>query len=161
MKKLLLLTITAAVMLISTQSAKAQYDWGIGARLGPWLGLTLKKNLDANGAIEGIFDTRWYGFQVTGLYEYHIPIKSVDGLRFYFGGGLHLGYWYKEYSNHPVWGYRDRGMYFGPDLILGIEYTFESIPINISADYKPSYYFWRGYHGGGYDNGALSIRYVF
>lgn len=161
MKKLLFLSMVACMMLIGVQSAKAQYDWGIGARLGPWLGLTVKKNLNANGAIEGIFDSRFDGFQATGLYEYHIPIEKVDGLRFYFGGGIHLGYWYKAYSSHPRWGNRDRGMFWGPDLILGIEYTFDSFPLNISADYKPGYYLWRGYRGPSVDNGALSLRYVF
>lgn len=160
MKKVSALLLLAFLMVAGSQSLKAQYGTGIGARLGPYLGLTLKHNFDSNSALEGILEARYRGVFITGLYEYHIPIDAVDGLRVYVGGGAHIGYWTESRGN-TIYGPVGRGAFIGVDAILGIEYTFDAAPINISLDYKPAYNFSNNSNGAGYDNGALSIRYVF
>jgi hypothetical protein len=48
----------------------------------------------------------------------------------------------------------------GIDGILGIEYNFEEVPINIGVDWKPAFNL-TGYSGFWGDGGALSIRYIF
>lgn len=160
MKKLVILLAFFAIVLAGSQDLKAQYNTGIGARLGPYLGLTIKHNFDQNSALEAIVEARYRGMFITGLYEYHIPLEAVDGLRLYVGGGAHIGYWSRAVGN-TIYGSVERGAFVGIDGILGLEYTFDSAPINISLDYKPAYNFAYRNYGWGYDNGALSIRYVF
>jgi hypothetical protein len=48
----------------------------------------------------------------------------------------------------------------GLDGILGLEYSFVGIPINISVDWKPAFNF-AGHSGFWADGGAISIRYIF
>ena len=48
----------------------------------------------------------------------------------------------------------------GIDGILGIEYNFEEVPINIGLDWKPAFNL-TSYSGFWGDGGALSIRYIF
>ncbi len=52
------------------------------------------------------------------------------------------------------------GPVIGIDGILGLEYTFDEIPLNLSLDILPSLNL-IGSSGWGGINGALSIRYVF
>lgn len=81
----------------------------------------------------------------------------------YVGGGAHIGFFDDRY--HVGWGTSTGRTYtvIGVDGIIGLEYVFADIPINISADWKPAInlvghnnnsYFWG-------DNGALSVRYIF
>lgn len=143
---------------LTTLSTAQDYNTGIGLRGGFANGLTIKHFTGTNTAIEGIFASRWRGFQITGLYELHYSFFDVDRLNWYFGGGAHIGLWNGDYAS---WG--DPGTSYtvvGLDGILGLEYNFREIPINLSADWKPAYNLF-GYSGFWADGGALSIRYIF
>jgi hypothetical protein len=48
----------------------------------------------------------------------------------------------------------------GVDGILGLEYNFSEVPINISIDWKPAFNL-VGYSRFFGDGGALSLRYIF
>jgi hypothetical protein len=139
--------------------SKAQdYNTGVGLRGGFASGLTVKHFLTQKSAFEGILDSRWRGFDVTLLYEIHNQAFDVDRLRWYFGGGGHLGFWNGKYT---PWG--DEGTNYiviGVDGILGIEYSFSVIPINIGLDWKPAFNL-VGYSGFWPDGGAISIRFIF
>jgi hypothetical protein len=156
MKKLLL---TFSLVILMTSLLKGQdYDNGFGIRLGWTQGLTIKHFFSERTAVEGILATRWKGFDLTGLFEIHDEAFEVDRLRWYFGFGGHLGFWNGD--NTP-WG--DDGENYsiiGIDGILGIEYTFLDIPINIGLDWKPMFNL-SGYSGFWADGGALSLRYTF
>ena len=52
------------------------YKTGIGIRGGTQNGLTVKHFFSEHSAIEGIVSTRWEGFYVIGLYEWHGPYFS-------------------------------------------------------------------------------------
>jgi len=142
-----------------TATSNAQdYNTGIGLRGGFSNGLTIKHFIGTNAALEGILASRWKGFQVTGLYEIHNGFPDVDRLNWYYGIGAHIGVWNGDYAK---WG--DPGVSYtvvGIDAILGLEYNFSEIPINLSLDWKPAYNFYgySAFWGGG---GALSIRYIF
>ena len=121
-------------------------------------GLTLKHFVGSKAAFEGILSTRWSGFDITGLYEIHNIAFEVDRLRWYYGGGAHIGFWN---GDNVTWG--DEGSSYtviGIDGILGIEYSFSEAPINIGIDWKPAINL-VGYTGFWADGGALSIRYIF
>lgn len=156
MKKILL---TLIVMLGIGLSAQAQdYSTGIGFRGGLANGVTIKHFIGNTTALEGILLTRWSGFSVTGLYELHKQDAfGVDRLNWYYGAGAHLGLY--DGAN-TTWGDNQNYVIIGIDGILGIEYNFEEIPINISVDWKPALNL-IGYSGFWADGGALSIRYIF
>jgi hypothetical protein len=145
-----------AICLIGAVNAQ-DYKTGLGIRAGNSLGFTIKHFQSSKAALEGLFTTRWEGFDLTGLYEVHGRAFDVDGLKWYYGGGLHIGFYD---GNNADWG--EPGMTYtvvGLDGILGIEYTFSEVPICLGLDWKPELNL-IGYTGV-WSEGALSIRYVF
>lgn len=134
------------------------YKTGMGIRAGFFNGLTLKYFLWPGLATEVILDTRWRGFNVTGLYEIHNQAFNIERLKWYFGGGLHVGVYN---GNYVSWG-KPGSSYevTGVDGILGIEYTFRKVPFNAGIDWKPAVNF-TGYKSIWADGGALSLRYIF
>ena len=147
------------VLLLSFSAAKAQYyNTSLGLRIGPASGFTVKHFLKETAALEGLVYFRWDGVVITGLYELAGPAFDAQGLNWYFGGGAHIGFWD---NNAPPW--RDEDDDFvalGGDLILGLEYTFEEIPLNLAIDWKPAFNligsqdFWA-------DDVGLSVRFAF
>ncbi|TVR73622.1 MAG: hypothetical protein EA408_04710 [Marinilabiliales bacterium] len=132
------------------------YDTGVGARLGFFNGLTVKHFMQEGRAVEGILSTRWDGFIITGLYQFQRPLSDIDNLEWFYGGGLHAGFW--QTGRYHFDG--SANSVIGLDLILGVEYTIEEIPFSISLDWKPAFNVigntsWWG------DGAALSIRYTF
>jgi len=157
MKRILIVII---IMMCSVVSSTAQdYTTGIGVRGGFSNGLTIKHFISERAAIEGIISSRWKGFNITGLYEIHQQAFDVAHLNWYYGAGGHIGFWKgKDVS----WGDNRDDDYtvIGIDGILGIEYNFQEIPINISLDWKPTMNI-IGYSGFWGDGGAFSVRYIF
>ena len=134
------------------------YNTGIGIRGGFGNGITLKHFLSNKTAVEGILSSRWRGFEVTGLLEFHARAFDVDRLNWYAGFGAHIGFWDGDYVKWGTAG--DTYSVVGIDGILGMEYNFDEVPFNISIDWKPAYNLW-GYQGFWADGGAISIRYIF
>lgn len=154
MKKIILIV----AIIVSSIALNAQsYKTGIGLRGGLSNGLTVKHFLSESNAIEGILSTRWKGFNITGLYEFEYSLPE-EGLDWYWGVGGHVGFWDGRYGN--PW-FKDTRTYtvIGVDGIIGIEYTFASIPLNLSLDYKPAFNL-VGYSGFWGDEFALSVRYT-
>jgi len=158
MKKIVI-TCLIVFCLVSISYAQ-DYKTGIGLRAGPYYGLTVKHFLGEKPAFELMLASRWSGFVVTGLYEIHNMAFNVERLKWYFGFGGHIGFWNGNYT-HRYWG--DEGTNYtviGIDGILGLEYSFAEVPINLGIDWKPAINF-VGYSGFWADGGALSIRYIF
>jgi len=156
MKKLFFVVLIA--LFLGLKSNAQDYNTGIGLRGGWASGLTIKHFMHGNKAVEGIFDSRWHGFSVTGLYEVHQQAFEVNRLNWYYGIGAHIGFWNGKY----YWNYNDDRNYtvIGIDAILGLEYNFEEIPFNIGIDWKPAFNLTdsSGFWG---DGGAISVRYIF
>lgn len=156
MRKLMFLVLIA--LLFGIKSNAQDYSTGIGIRGGYGTGLTIKHFMHGNKAVEGIFDSRWHGLSVTGLYEVHNRAFEVNRLNWYYGIGAHIGFWdgkyYRDYHNDLNY------TVFGIDGILGLEYDFKEIPFNIGIDWKPAFDLTdsSGFYG---DGGAISIRYIF
>ncbi|MBK7694421.1 MAG: hypothetical protein IPI30_08860 [Saprospiraceae bacterium] len=96
------LTLFVFFLLGSVCTLKAQdYKSAIGARLGYPLSLSYKTFISEKGAIEGILGFRGYSYYswitVSALYQHHMPIKSVEGLNWYVGGGASVFFW--NYDN--------------------------------------------------------------
>ena len=151
---------------INHSSAQVQdYKSAIGIRLGYPLSLSYKTFISNAGAVEGILGYRnwsYYSwFSVGALYEHHMPISAVDGLAWYVGGGAQAYFWsfdkdyYLNSSDFATFS-------FGLMGALGLDYKFANIPLNISADWLPTFViggeFLTGF-GGSY--GGLGVRYTF
>lgn len=169
MKTLRKIITTLTLLLCITnvgQLSAQQGQTGIGLRLGTDPGITVKHFVRPTGAIEGILHTGYRGLLVTGLYEWHKAIGNAEapGLKLYGGIGGHFGvfnhyYYYRRgYYHDVVYVYNRPSL--GPDAIMGIEYDFTDIPLNLGLDLKPGIDFYSGY-GYVYLDGALSVRALF
>jgi len=155
MKKILLII---GIIVMMTAAANAQdYKTSLGLRLGwPANGFTVKHFINQKNAFEGILAISHGGFMMTGLYEFEYWTGEYPGLNWFWGFGAHLGFW----DSNPYVDEVDNGTVLGADFIVGLEYTFDNIPLNLSIDLMPSVNLvgstgWGGLYGG------VSVRYVF
>jgi hypothetical protein len=128
MKKLIALFLICFVFSQQISAQSNEYKNAIGVRLGPTTpsisnGLTFKHFLKNNNAIEAIVSFG-DGLGIGGLYEIHKPIASIDHLQWYVGFGGYVGF---NSSTNNV----------GAAGIVGLDYKFAEIPLNISLDWKP------------------------
>jgi hypothetical protein len=155
--KRFIITLTFVFCIVALANAQ-DYKNGIGLRGGLYNGLTFKHFMGEKPAVELLLATRWSGFELTGLYEIHNRAFDVDRLNWYYGIGGHVGFYN---GDHTPWG--TLGTTYtvvGIDGILGIEYNFTELPVNISLDWKPAFNFIGYSHFWG-DGAAFSIRYIF
>jgi hypothetical protein len=156
MRKVLLTAFMALGVFALSQAQ--DYSTGIGLRGGLSNGITVKHFIGSKTAVEGLLASRWQGFELTGLFEIHAPAFDVDRLHWYYGFGGHMGFWN---GNNTSWGTPGTSYtVIGIDGILGLEYNFSEVPINLSIDWKPAFNL-IGYTGFWADGGAFSIRYIF
>ena len=159
MKKIL--TVSLAFMLFSTvafaQPEGSSYQTAVGVKFYPGA-ITIKHFTQSNRAIEGLMTFWNYGIHFTGLYEFHDDINGAPGLKWYVGPGAHIGFWNDHWKHdYPE---RHSGMYLGIDGVLGLDYKFTGVPINISLDWQP-YFNFIGYAYFEAASGGLAIRYTF
>ncbi len=122
----LLLTLSG---ILFYQPASAQdYRLALGVRLSnnvPTINnsITGKYFVTDRNAIEGFFS---FGsrFGIGGLLEFHRPFSTTEGLSWFFGGGAYVGW-------------EDSDTYLGPQGVIGLDYKFPSVPVNLSIDWKP------------------------
>ncbi|MFL5787035.1 MAG: hypothetical protein ACJ748_03200 [Flavisolibacter sp.] len=129
------------------------YTHAVGVKIFDGGGISYKQFLNGNNAAEviGYFYTK--GFRLAALYEVHNDIQGIGGLKWYYGGGAHIGF-YNSFNGHS------RSTVLGADGVIGIDYKFNSSPINISLDWQPSFEFGSGFGFNG-SWGGLGIRYTF
>lgn len=119
----------AGILTAFSLSLQAQdYKTAIGIRLGPNSaaiapGLTVKHLMDEKHALEAIVGFK-DGIGVCVMYEWQHPIATVDHLQWFVGAGGYAAF-------------RNSTSYIGVAGIVGLDYKFPDIPINISIDWKP------------------------
>ncbi|MCW3092591.1 MAG: hypothetical protein JWP81_3660 [Ferruginibacter sp.] len=133
MKKKTLLFVSIVAFFTCTLKAQEtsttpEYKTAVGIRLGPSSpaiapGFTVKHFLDDQHAVEGILGIN-DGIGLCALYEWHKPIVSVEHLQWFVGAGGYAAY-------------RSKTSYVGAAGIVGVDYKFQDIPLNISVDWKP------------------------
>jgi hypothetical protein len=137
MKKVMFFSLLiAAIGFTATVSAQA-YKTGIGVRLSSSQAMvnnsiTLKHFLNERAAIEALFS---FGdpLAIGALYEIHKPL-STEGLQWFYGGGGYLGF-VKSYNPNKQKNETDLNV--GAQGVLGLDYKFVNLPLNISLDWKP------------------------
>lgn len=152
----------AALLPLAFYSTQAQdYSAAAGLRLGTYggLGLSGKKILgDGGSALELNLAFRGYSaynyVEIGGLYEKYGAIEEVDGLFWYAGGGLTVGF--DNFKSE----FLDNDLYVGLTGIVGVEYKLENSPITLGIDYMPTYFFNTLYGFTG-NRGGFVARYTF
>ena len=162
MKKILFIVI----LMVSCLAVDAQdYKKAIGARVSNDFGVSFKYFLKENHAIEAIATLRTFGglgyrwtyFRVGGLYQVHQQFPDVEGLRWYYGGGATASIYTGEYANFTT----SSNVGIGLHGVVGLDYKFADIPLNLSLDWMPGFIIGSYYDGLTPGYGGLAGRYTF
>ena len=164
MKKLKLVLLVIGLLVMGSNLVSAQnYKNAIGLRFAWDYGLSFKHFMNETAAFEIIASRRSYVdlsyTRLTGLYLIHNPIKSVEGLQWYYGGGASILFYNGSY-------YDSHSDISKTNLVLmgaiGLDYKFKDAPIALSVDWLPGFFLSSGYASGfAGDYGALAARYTF
>lgn len=158
MKAKFLSSILAVLLLVVfSQSASSQaignaYKSALGVKFWPFAAnfKTFVGTRDRAIEILAYFND---GFRVAGLYEFHTDLTTQGNLKLYAGFGGHAGY----YSNTG----EKEGMSLGVGGVVGLDYKFTKLPLDLALDWQPSFEFLTpstGFQGG---RGGLAVRFAF
>jgi hypothetical protein len=130
------------VSMILTSTAEGQNadrgkKFSVGMRYGETSGVDFRYNSASNSGIEliaGIWND-WLSF--TGLYERNTGAFQLEGMKWYYGAGGHIGVKTGTYYYEGKYYNRGDDYSIGIDGIIGLEYKIPEIPFIISFDLKP------------------------
>lgn len=178
MKKVMIYACAVLVLSASISQLNAQdesgYKRGIGLRLGAGyydvVAASFKTFVTTAGAIElnlgfrpetyyySAYNYNQFNLSFSASYQHHFPIGSVEGLKWFIGGGATV---YNTFSSNKD----SRGFGLGLFPTGGVDYKFAKIPLNVSADFrptiaivKPDYYYYSNFTA---NNVGISARYTF
>jgi hypothetical protein len=137
MKKIaFFLTLSLAVLVAGTVSAQ-EYKSALGVRLSSAAAtvnnaISYKQFLNEKTAFEVLFS---FGDPVAlgALVEFHKPL-SAAGLQYFYGAGGYLGF---KKTYNPNKQRNESDPQIGAMGIIGLDYKFSGIPLNLSLDWKP------------------------
>lgn len=122
-------------------------------------GLNLKHFLSGSNAIELTASTGRGNARIHGLYEWQNQTGWEDGLDWYVGIGGGVGFWRSGFWNSASNKHNfNSGLYLLGSAVIGLDYTFSDIPVNVAIDSGPSVGILNTY-GFGW-GGGLAVRYV-
>lgn len=137
MKKVLASLFLLAILSMADSASAQDYKTALGIRLSSSQAIvnnsvSIKHFLNEKSAIEGLLS---FGdpLALGALYEIHQPI-GASGVKWFYGAGAYLGF-LKVYDVN-----KDRTeteANFGAMGVLGLDYKFANIPLNLSLDWKP------------------------
>jgi len=165
-------TILVIFLLLPVCLLGQHYERALGVRLGYSPGITYKKFIVEDEAIELIVSSRNDGTQFTTLYEFHNPLEVgfEENFYVYYGVGGHLGFERFDdlnkvlVSEDPVEFVFEDKSYFtmGLDIIAGVEYRYLTVPMTIAFELKPYFTFvGMRYTKSTFWDAGFSIKYVF
>lgn len=159
MKKFTTILALCCAFFFVTESLQAQdYKSAIGAKLGYGLMGSYKTFLNDKAALDIFAGLQWENAFGGGvMYQHHLPIPSVERLRWYVGGG----------ATFFTFGGTNSYLELTINPNLGLDYAFADLPLNISLDYAPGIVVYNNYNTvwgtysrfrGGYY--GLTVRYI-
>lgn len=130
MKKVFLMLLAAIVFTSTTQAQEEEavtYKNAIGVRLSSSApavksGITYKHFFGSN-AVEGILSFGDGLTSIAGLYEIHKPF-ATENLQWLLGAGGYIGF-------------GNKNTLLGVMGIIGVDYKFSTLPLNLTLDWKP------------------------
>jgi hypothetical protein len=137
MKKIISISLFLAALAFTTTASAQAYKTGIGVRLSSAQAMvnnsiSFKHFLNERSAIEVLFS---FGdpLAIGALYEIHKPF-STEGIQWFYGGGGYLGF-VKTFN--PNKNRNETDVNLGAQGVLGLDYKFTNLPLNLSLDWKP------------------------
>ena len=137
MKKIMFVSLFIAAIAFSNTASSQAYKTGVGVRLSSAQAMvnnsiSLKHFLNERSAIEVLFS---FGdpLAIGALYEIHKPF-STEGLQWFYGGGGYLGF---VKSWNPTKNKNETDVNIGAQGVVGLDYKFVNLPLNLSIDWKP------------------------
>jgi hypothetical protein len=160
MKKIGFTLLLAFAFLLTTNIQAQEYKSAVGAKLGYGLIGTYKMFLTESAAVDLFGGIHWGGLAAGAYYLMHNEIPSIDKLYWYWGGGGSITTWSYAVSGLGTW------YEVGVSGVIGLDYSFDEIPLNVSVDWAPTIVVLSSWDSigtfnrfrGGY--GALSARYI-
>ena len=145
MKKLVLICLmvaaTSAIQTVAAQdepqSTGPGYRTALGVRLSSSNAMqnnsvSIKQFITERTAIEGLF-TFGDPLALGALIEFHKPL-AASGLTYFYGAGGYLAFLKTVNINTQK---TSTDANFGAQGVIGLDYKFSNIPLNISLDWKP------------------------
>lgn len=176
MKKVMVYACVAFLLSLNMLKVSAQeggdYKRGIGLRAGggyyDLIAASFKTFVTKPGAIElnlgfrpytysYVSSYNWFNLSLSASYQHHFPIGSVEGLKWFIGGGVTAFNTFSSYEDY-------KGFGLGVFPTGGVDYKFGNIPLNVSADFRPTisvikpYDYYSRFYAG---NVGASVRYTF
>lgn len=137
MKKIILALFVISGLFIGSVTHAQDYKTALGVRLSSspaMIGnsISLKHFFKENMAVEGYFA---FGdpLALGAMLEIHKPLAPA-GLTWYYGAGAYLGF-LKTYN--AVKQKDETDVNLGGQGVIGLDYKFTNIPLNLSLDWKP------------------------
>lgn len=137
MKKTACLVLIISGFFVATSASAQDYKTALGVRLSSSSAMvnnsiSLKHFLNEKSAVEALFS---FGdpLALGALYEIHKPLSN-SGIQWFYGGGGYIAF-VKTYNPNKA---RDEtDVNFGAQGVIGMDYKFANIPLNLSLDWKP------------------------
>ena len=141
-------TLIILVAFLGMSVAASAQSRAIGIRAGYGGELSYQHSMGSN-FME--FDLGWFskGFDVVGIYDF--IIAGTGEVNLYAGPGAQLGFYNYDGGSKINVGLAGQ---------LGVEWNFPSVPLQLSIDWRPVFFFLNN-HGFGYDSVGLGLRYRF
>ena len=137
MKKIFFALFTIAIISCFNSANAQDYKTAIGVRLSSSAAMvnnsiSFKQFITEKTAIEGLVS---FGdpLAIGALIEFHKPL-AASGLKYYYGAGGYLGF-VKTYNPNKNINETDANL--GAQGVIGLDYKFSNVPLNISLDWKP------------------------
>ena len=140
MKKIIIVCLlvagTGSLNILSAQDGAA-YKTALGVRLSSSNAMqnnsiSIKQFINEKTAIEGLF-TFGDPLALGALLEFHKPL-SASGLTYFYGAGGYIAFLKTVNVNTQK---TSTDVNFGAQGVIGLDYKFGNIPLNISLDWKP------------------------
>lgn len=167
-------TFTLLIILTAVMAHGQDFKNAAGLRLGKTDGVTYKRFLTDNGAVELMLGFGGYdkGMQIFSTYQWHIqiPAQFTENLYLYYGVGGHVGYTrptttrsYYENDTTIVTDTEQRTYYaIGVDGIIGLEYRIFTVPMTVSMEVKPYFeYYGLRYTQFNFWDFGFTVKYIF
>ncbi|MFI5134180.1 MAG: hypothetical protein ACHQEB_07585 [Chitinophagales bacterium] len=137
MKKIFLVSLLLAGVVSLNAVSAQEYKTALGVRLSSSgavvnNSISLKHFINEKTAIDALFS---FGdpLALAVLIENNKPLTGT-GIQWYYGGGGYLAF-VKTYN--PNKGKNETNTNVGAQGVLGLDYKFANLPLNLSLDWKP------------------------
>ena len=137
MKKVICSILLVSGIFFASNLCAQDYKTGLGVRLSSSQAMvnnsvTLKHFFNERTAVEALLS---FGdpLAIGAMVEIHKPFGE-SGIRWFYGGGGYIGF-VKSYNPNTEKNETDANL--GAMGIIGLDYKFANLPLNLSLDWKP------------------------